>query len=305
MRKKITAFAVLVLAFAMLAGCGTTGRANVSVGSSCVSLGADITDAERAVVLSMMGLDEGSIAASKVITVTNAREHQVLDSVFGAEVSGTKAQSCCRIIARESGHGITVSTQNINFVTASMYENALATAGMQDAEVIVAAPFPMPGTAALVGAMESYSALLGTGVDGGRIGGAAEELSVTERIANLVNDPQKAAAYIAAVKAEAAAEKNPSDDKLDTIIDGVAQRLGFTLSGEEHNVVRVLLRKLEGLHISSGELLGQAKGVYEYLKSQGLDMSKYGATEEDVQGFFDVVGKMWDDFMNWLGGLFG
>ena len=305
MKKKLSVFMVLtLLACGLLAGCGTTKRSNVTVGTSCVSLGADLTEGERASVLAMLNLTEESLAASKLITVTNAREHEVLDSVFGPEVSGTKAQSCCRVIAREDGHGITVSTQNVNFVTNAMYENALATAGMRDAELLVAAPFPMPGTAALIGAMEAYSALYGTKVDNNRISGAAEEMSVTEQIAETLNDPQKAAAYIAAVKAEAAAEKNASDDKLDEMIDSVAAQLGFTLSEEEHNMVRVLLRKLEKLHISSEELVGQARGIYDYLKSQGLDMSRYGASEEDVEGFFGVIGKMWDDFMNWLGSLF-
>ena len=51
----------------------------------------------------------------------------------------------------DKGNGIKVSTYNINYCTAGMYKNALATAGISDANIIVAGPFALSGTAALVG----------------------------------------------------------------------------------------------------------------------------------------------------------
>ena len=36
----------------------------------------------------------------------------------------------------ESGHGINVSTYNINYCTTGMYKNALLTAGVEDADII-------------------------------------------------------------------------------------------------------------------------------------------------------------------------
>lgn len=42
-----------------------------------------------------------------------------------------------------------------------MYKNALTTAGITDADIIVAGPKPISGTAALVGIFEAYEAMTG------------------------------------------------------------------------------------------------------------------------------------------------
>ena len=46
-----------------------------------------------------------------------------------------------------------------------MYANALATAGVEDVNVVVAGPFNVSGTAALVGALKAYSEMTGETVD--------------------------------------------------------------------------------------------------------------------------------------------
>ena len=78
------------------------------------------------------------------------------------------------------GSGITVNTKNITYCTAGMYENALATAGLEDAEVIVAAPTPISGTAALIGAIEAYSVMSGEEIETDLVDGAIHEIVVTE-----------------------------------------------------------------------------------------------------------------------------
>ena len=46
-----------------------------------------------------------------------------------------------------------------------MYKNALATAGISDANIIVAGPFELSGTAALVGILKAYKDMTGEEVD--------------------------------------------------------------------------------------------------------------------------------------------
>ena len=65
----------------------------------------------------------------------------------------------------DAGSGIEVETHNISFCSKEMYTNALVTAGISDAKVTVAGPFPISGTAALVGAMKAYGEMTGEGVD--------------------------------------------------------------------------------------------------------------------------------------------
>ena len=65
--------------------------------------------------------------------VSNAEEHQYLDSYVPKKQIGTKALSSVLVSLADSGNGLKVSTYNINYCTAGMYKNALATAGVEDA----------------------------------------------------------------------------------------------------------------------------------------------------------------------------
>ena len=60
-----------------------------------------------------------------------------------------------------------------------MYKNALTTAGITDADIIVAGPKPISGTAALVGIFEAYEAMTGEAVQDNVVDAALNELVVT------------------------------------------------------------------------------------------------------------------------------
>ena len=81
-----------------------------------------------------------------------------------------------------------------------MYENALATAGIKDADIIVAGPFNISGTAALVGAIKSYENMTGEAVKTENVETATNELVVTGKVAESVGDTDKAEQLIGAVK---------------------------------------------------------------------------------------------------------
>ena len=62
---------------------------------------------------------------------------------------------------KDDGNGVNVTTQNISYCTSGMYRNALITAGIKNADVKVAGPFKISGTAALVGVMKAYEEMTG------------------------------------------------------------------------------------------------------------------------------------------------
>ena len=163
-----------------------------------VALGADLTDEQRSIVLSLLSVTEEELKSDTVITVTNAEEHQYLDSYLDASVIGTRALSSCKVTAEPAGHGITVEAHNISYLTPSMYVNALATAGMKDASVVVAGPTQISGTAALVGAMKAYAAMTGTTISEKALDGANDELVATGELAQTIGDAEKASELIAA-----------------------------------------------------------------------------------------------------------
>lgn len=111
------------------------------------------------------GITNEELADYQTITVTNKEEHQYLDEYLASKVIGTRALSSVMIEEADAGSGIEVETHNISFCSKEMYTNALVTAGISDAKVTVAGPFPISGTAALVGAMKAYGEMTGEGVD--------------------------------------------------------------------------------------------------------------------------------------------
>lgn len=58
-----------------------------------VSLGADLSANDRAIVLKLLGVTEDDLKNYTVTTITNADEHKYLDSYLSKSVIGTRALS--------------------------------------------------------------------------------------------------------------------------------------------------------------------------------------------------------------------
>ena len=117
-------------------------------GDSRVVLGADLTEEQIATVYRLFGIERGSV---EELTVTNAEERSYLKGFVDDKVIGKYAISCVYVELLEEGKGLSVETYNVTWCTSEMYKNALVTAGVKDAKIIVAAPFEVSGTAALTG----------------------------------------------------------------------------------------------------------------------------------------------------------
>lgn len=269
-----------------------------------VALGADLTDEQRSIVLSLMGVTEEELKSDTVITVTNAEEHQYLDSYLDASVIGTRALSSCKVTAEPAGHGITVEAHNISYLTPSMYVNALATAGMKDASVVVAGPTQISGTAALVGAMKAYAAMTGTTISEKALDGANDELVATGELAQTIGDAEKASELIAAVKEAVISNKLKTEEDIRNAILDIARELGISLTETMIEQLIALMQKLAQLDIDPDTIVEQAKGIFEKLKNNGLDMEKYGVTKADEEGFWSVLAGMLRDLIAWFKGLF-
>ena len=130
-----------------------------------VSLGADLNAQERATVLELLGITEDDLKNYTVATITNQDEHDYLDAYLDKSVIGSRALSSVLVEGKTDGNGIKVTTHNISYCTTGMYQNALVTAGIKDADIVVAGPFKISGTAALVGAIKSYENMTGEKVE--------------------------------------------------------------------------------------------------------------------------------------------
>ena len=100
-----------------------------------LALGADLKEDEKAKVLELLDIKEEDLDNYTVVTVTNADEHKYLDSYLSASMIGSRALSSVKVVDKEKGNGLKVTTKNITYCTQIMYQNALATAGVEDADI--------------------------------------------------------------------------------------------------------------------------------------------------------------------------
>ena len=245
-----------------------------------LALGADLNETEKSTVLSLLEINEADLSSYQVITVTNADEHKYLDS----SVIGTRALSSVLIEKKDKGNGIKVTTSNITYCTTGMYQNALATAGVTDADVRVAGPFNISGTAALVGAMEAYSNMTGETLKAENADAATEELVTTSDLGEAIGDKEQAEELVGAVK-EAVVSQDLSDpEEIEAVVDDAAKEMNIQLSDEDKQKIVSLMEKISSLDLDVDSLKEQAKDLYNKLESLDLNIN-----QEQVKGFFDRI----------------
>ncbi len=256
-----------------------------------IALGADLTSDQRATVLSLFGITEEDLANYDVVTITNAQEHEYLDDYIDSATIGTHALSSVLVMEADKGSGITVTTKNISYCTAGMYENALATAGVTDADVIVAGPTSISGTAALIGALEAYSVMTGTDMDTTVIDGAIDEIVTTGAIEESTGSSDEVEGMIAYLKQELADSEDMTDEELQAEIESAAEQFDVDLTQDDIDALIKLLHKLQSMDLDWDSITQQAQKVYDKLKDMGLDLSNIDTDElvAEASGFFAKV----------------
>ena len=232
-----------------------------------LALGENLTAEQQATVLALMGIDSSKLSDYDVVYVNNAEEHQYLDSYVDSSKIGTKSLSSIVIVEREKGNGINVSTNNITYCTVGMYKNALATAGIENADIIVAAPFPISGTAALVGVFKAYKEMTGDEIDEENIDAALHELVVTGALESSGADYDEVEGLIAYVK-QAVVEHDLSDEsEIRKAIEEGCKKFDLTLTDEEREEVVKLMKKISELDLDLDGLLNAAQSIYDKISN--------------------------------------
>ena len=273
--KKIKIYLLLVTALILTAGMNAYAAedtkevpANEAVSvddKPFIAFGADLTQQQKADVVAIFGLSDEELAQADIITVTNDEEHKYLGDYVEASVIGTKSLSSVMVRKAGAGHGVIVTTKNITYCTTGMYRNALLTAGVEDADIIVAAPTPISGTAGLIGAIRAYEEMSGVEVSEKTLDTALNELVATGEIASATKsaDDEDIEELIAYIKGKLASGELETEDEIrDAIIEG-EEKFGVTLSDEDIEKIISLMKKIEKLGIDPEMLLSQAKDLYD------------------------------------------
>lgn len=240
-----------------------------------LALGADLTDAQKSKVLSLMGIDLASLSDYDVVYVTNAEEHQYLDSYIDASQIGSRSLSSVVIIEREKGSGISISTNNITYCTVGMYKNALATAGVTDADIIVAGPTGISGTAALVGIFKAYQEMTGETIDAEIIDAALNELVITGQLEETIDGltDEEVEEFIAYIKSVIAQNDLKDEASINEAIDDACEKYQVTLSDSERQQILDLLLKITSLGIDLDTLVDYAESLYHSYRDGDVDAS--------------------------------
>ena len=288
--RKIKKWISLLLVLAMTLGMGINAGA-ASGDKPILALGADLSAEQRTTVLGILGVSEADLANYDVIYVTTQEEHQYLDAYLSSSVIGTRALSSVLIRPADEGAGLNVTTYNISYCTIDMYTNALLTAGLEDADVYVAAPSNISGTSALIGAVKGYADMTGSSVDETALETAVNELVVTGEIGDVLGDSETASDIVAYIKQQIIEQGVDSDADIETIIRNAMEEFDISLSDEDVAKLVELMNKISKLDIDVNALAQQASQLYEKLKGMGLDLENIDTEQVGnfITRFFDRI----------------
>lgn len=267
-----------------------------------LALGEDLSAAQKKTVLGLMGVDEAKLEEYRVIYVNNEEEHKYLGDYIPAKEIGTRSLSSVLIMDGEKDSGIDVNTYNINYCTEGMYKNACATAGITDAQIIVAGPTNLSGTAALVGIFRAYQELTGEALNDEAVDAAMDELVTTgEIIENNEEDSEKIEAMVSELKQMAAMGKLDDINDITNAIDDAAKNYDLSLSESDKEQLAKLIEKIKGLDIDWKGIMNQAYDWAQVINDKYGDQIKQTVTSES---FWDKVGQILQKLIDAIKSLF-
>ena len=232
----------IILAVLMFASLGAAAYADGDVQARAV-IGANLDENQIAAVYQLFNVKRGDV---KEMTVTNAEEREYLEGYVDESLIGTRSISCVYVELLAEGAGMDVTTSNITWCTPEMYISALATAGITDARVVVAAPFEVSGTAALTGVYKAYEDLTGKKLDDLAKAVSTQELTITGELANEIGE-MDSTSIVNDLKMMLDETAQMTDEEIREQIIQIAATYNVNLTENQINQLISLCRSLEGL----------------------------------------------------------
>lgn len=278
----------LILALLLVAGMAVPAYADVN--QSRAVIGADLTEEQVDSVYGMFGHRRGEAIELKM---TNAEERTYLEGYVDDSLIGTRSISCVYVELLPAGSGMSVTTSNINWCTGEMYISALATAGITDANIIVAAPFEVSGTAALSGVYKAYEDMTGKKLDDLAKLVSTQELTVTGELAAQIG-AMDSTSIVNELKLMLDVTQTMTDDEIRTEIREIASRYNVSLTNTQVEQLLSLCRSLEGLDAEAlkarvEEVQGTLQKVSDAKTKVVGFVQGVKKVVDSVSGFFDKI----------------
>lgn len=268
---------ITIASFALWFLMVSSGFADAIAGDVIVTLGEDLSQEQKQMVLAEMGVTEDNV---EIVYVTNQEEHHYLGDHISASIIGTRAISSSMITLLPDGEGLNVETNRITWVSEGMYANALVTAGVRDADVYITAPFDVSGTGALTGLIKAYEITTDAIIPEEQKQVANEELVKTAEL-GAEYGVEQATELMARIKEAIANENIETEEDLRALIQRIANELGINLSNTELEGLVSLFNRMKDLNIDWDQVQNQINQIRD-------NLSDFLSSDEG-QGFIRAV----------------
>lgn len=219
------------------------------------------------------------------ITVTG----EDLVTYIEGEDRNARMFSSAKITRKEKGEGLVIeraTPENITQVTDDMYANALLTAGIEDAEVIIASPVKVSGHSALVGIYKAYE-VSGEELNKDRMEVANEELSIATKLAEEEGmDSEKVSELLTEIKKQIAEQNPATREDVEKIVEEQLAKLKIELSEEDRQLLIDLFEKMRELNINFDNVKNQLEQISTDIKNKIDEVVGNEGFWQGVQDFF-------------------
>lgn len=270
-------------------------------GTRVVTIGVNNTTEQRQKIFSYFGVKENEV---QVLEVNNKEEREYLGGVATEAQLGTKTYSCSYVEPTNSG-GINVKTANITWVTSSMVASTLSTAGMTNANAVIAAVFPVSGTGALTGVMKAFEDASGKKLDEDKKELASEELITTGDLGDKIGQGKigqdKATGVVNDIKAEVIKNGTSDATQIADIINNVTNNYNVTLTDAQVKQITDLMEKIASQKYDYNSMKQTLNNVSDVVQ----DNLKEAGEKVGDSGIMDSVGGLFSSIGDWFSNLFG
>lgn len=265
-------------------------------GTRVVTIGVNNTTEQRQKIFSYFGVKENEV---QVLEVNNKEEREYLGGVATEAQLGTKTYSCSYVEPTNSG-GINVKTANITWVTSSMVASTLSTAGMTNANAVIAAVFPVSGTGALTGVMKAFEDASGKKLDEDKKELASEELITTGDLGDKIGQ-DKATGVVNDIKTEVIKNGTSDATQIADIINNVTNNYNVTLTDAQIKQITDLMEKIASQKYDYNSMKQTLNNVSDVVQ----DNLKEAGEKVGDSGIMDSVGGLFSSIGDWFSNLFG
>lgn len=264
-------------------------------GARVVTLGSNLTQAQKDTMLKYFGVNKDEVV---ILEVNNQEERKYLQGVASEAQLGKKTYSCAYVEPTKSGSGINVKTANITWATPAMVATTLSTAGLTDADVVIAANFPVSGTGALTGIMKAFEDATGKLLEEDKKELASEELITTGDLGDDIGQ-DKATGIVNDVKTEIIKNNTKDTVQIAETINNVVNNYNVTLTDEQIAKLEGLMEKISKQDYDYSEMKNALESVSNVVNE---NLSAIG--ENVNTGFFDGIKNFFTGIGDWFKGLF-